>query len=129
MIIGGLKIEPVGRWFYTLLAPEAMIRLVDQLPAGTINDPKRADFGVQYPQVGYPRRMARPLRVQFSGALYHVTARGSERKPLFRDQRERPAQVRKYVSQYLSADAQARSRAISNRRLSTRSRHHDFALS
>jgi putative transposase len=38
--------------------------------------------------------MARPLRVQFSGALYHVTARGNERKPIFRDERDRAAQVR-----------------------------------
>jgi hypothetical protein len=53
--------------------------------------------------------MARPLRVQFSGAPYHVTARGNERKPIFRDQRDRPAQVRRYLSQYLSADTQARS--------------------
>ena len=53
--------------------------------------------------------MARPLRVQFSGALYHVTARGNERKPIFRDERDRPAQVRRYLSQYLSADAEARS--------------------
>jgi len=27
--------------------------------------------------------MARPLRLEFSGALYHVTARGNERKSLF----------------------------------------------
>jgi hypothetical protein len=63
--------------------------------------------------------MARPLRVQFSGALYHVTARGDERKPIFRDKHDRPvsqtglidspARVRKYLSQCLSADAQARS--------------------
>ena len=53
--------------------------------------------------------MARPLRVQFSGAPYHITAPGNERKPIFRDERDRPAQVRKYLSQYLSADAQTRS--------------------
>ena len=53
--------------------------------------------------------MARPLRVQSSGALYHVTARGNSRKPIFCDERDRPAQVRKYLSQSLSADAQARS--------------------
>jgi hypothetical protein len=35
--------------------------------------------------------MARPLRVQLSGALYHVTARGNKRKPMFRDDRDRPA--------------------------------------
>jgi hypothetical protein len=53
--------------------------------------------------------MARPLRVQFSGALYHVAVRASERKPIFRDQRDRLAQVGKYLSHYMSADAQARS--------------------
>jgi len=29
--------------------------------------------------------MGRPLRVEFPGALYHVTARGNERRPVFRD--------------------------------------------
>src|SRR5271156_5761045 len=29
--------------------------------------------------------MGRPLRVEFAGALYHVTARGNERRPVFRD--------------------------------------------
>jgi len=33
--------------------------------------------------------MARPLRVEFPGALYHVTARGNERKPIYRDTRDR----------------------------------------
>ncbi|WP_289847704.1 hypothetical protein [Pseudoalteromonas sp. C2R02] len=28
--------------------------------------------------------MSRPLRLEFSGALYHVTSRGNERKPIFR---------------------------------------------
>lgn len=27
--------------------------------------------------------MARPLRIEFSGALYHVTSRGNERKPIY----------------------------------------------
>jgi hypothetical protein len=53
--------------------------------------------------------MARPVRVQFSGALYPVTARSNERRRIFRDDRDRPARVPKYLSQYLSADAQARS--------------------
>jgi len=52
--------------------------------------------------------MARPLRVQFPGALSRVTARGNERKPIFRDERDRPTEVRKYFSQCLCADAQAR---------------------
>ncbi len=33
--------------------------------------------------------MARPLRVEFPGALYHVTARGNERKAIFRDDQDR----------------------------------------
>jgi len=33
--------------------------------------------------------MARPLRIQFEGALYHVTARGNERKALVRDDQDR----------------------------------------
>lgn len=30
--------------------------------------------------------MARPLRIEYEGALYHVTARGNERKPLYREE-------------------------------------------
>jgi putative transposase len=33
--------------------------------------------------------MARPLRIGFAGALYHVTSRGNERKPGYRDDRDR----------------------------------------
>src|SRR5574341_1200890 len=33
--------------------------------------------------------MARLLRIEFPGALYHVTARGNERKPIYRDERDR----------------------------------------
>lgn len=33
--------------------------------------------------------MARPLRIEFPGAVYHVTARGNERKPIYRDDRDR----------------------------------------
>jgi len=33
--------------------------------------------------------MARPLRVEFEGAYYHVTARGNERRPVFRDDEDR----------------------------------------
>lgn len=29
--------------------------------------------------------MARPLRIEFPGALYHVTSRGNEQRPIFRD--------------------------------------------
>ena len=33
--------------------------------------------------------MARPLRITFSGAFYHVTSRGNERKPVFKSERDR----------------------------------------
>lgn len=33
--------------------------------------------------------MARPLRVQYPGALYHVTNRGNERKAIFKDDQDR----------------------------------------
>ena len=29
--------------------------------------------------------MARPLRIEFAGAVYHVMARGNKRQPIFRD--------------------------------------------
>jgi putative transposase len=33
--------------------------------------------------------MARPIRVEFEGAVYHVTARGNERRLIYRDDRDR----------------------------------------
>ena len=33
--------------------------------------------------------MARPLRIEFAGAVYHVPARGTERKPIYRDDGDR----------------------------------------
>ena len=33
--------------------------------------------------------MARPLRIEVSGGLYHLTARGNERKAIYRDARDR----------------------------------------
>jgi REP element-mobilizing transposase RayT len=33
--------------------------------------------------------MARPLRLQYEGALYHVTLRGNERRPIVRDDEDR----------------------------------------
>jgi len=35
------------------------------------------------------RAMARPLRIEVAGACYHVTARGNERRAIFRDDRDR----------------------------------------
>jgi len=33
--------------------------------------------------------MARPIRVEYANAVYHVTARGNERKPIYRDDADR----------------------------------------
>ncbi|MDH4163052.1 MAG: transposase [Nitrospirota bacterium] len=33
--------------------------------------------------------MSRPLRIEYPGAVYHVTSRGNEKKPVFRDDRDR----------------------------------------
>ncbi len=33
--------------------------------------------------------MARPLRTEYPGAIYHVTCRGNERKEIFRDSSDR----------------------------------------
>lgn len=33
--------------------------------------------------------MARPLRIQYAGAVYHVTSRGNEKKPVFKDDADR----------------------------------------
>ncbi len=35
--------------------------------------------------------MARPLRIEFAGALYHLTSRGNERRNIFRSDRDRRA--------------------------------------
>ncbi len=37
---------------------------------------------------GYNVRMARPLRIEYEGALYHITARGNEKKAIFIDERD-----------------------------------------
>jgi REP element-mobilizing transposase RayT len=37
--------------------------------------------------------MARPLRLEFPGATYHVTARGDRREPIYRDDADRLAQL------------------------------------
>ncbi len=42
--------------------------------------------------------MTRPLRLQYPGAFYHITNRGNERKPIFRDDADR-AQFLKILAQ------------------------------
>lgn len=33
--------------------------------------------------------MSRPLRIEYPGAVYHVTSRGNEKKPVFKTDRDR----------------------------------------
>jgi hypothetical protein len=33
--------------------------------------------------------MARPLRIEYPGAFYHVTSRGNEQKDVFKSQKDR----------------------------------------
>jgi REP-associated tyrosine transposase len=33
--------------------------------------------------------MARPLRIEFAGALYHLTTRGNARRAIFKDNQDR----------------------------------------
>jgi putative transposase len=35
--------------------------------------------------------MARPLRIEYPGAVYHITSRGNEKKPVFKDDQDRYA--------------------------------------
>ena len=33
--------------------------------------------------------MSRPLRIEYPGAVYHITSRGNEKKPVFKDDTDR----------------------------------------
>lgn len=33
--------------------------------------------------------MARPLRIEFPGAVYHITSRGNTREPIFLDEKDK----------------------------------------
>jgi len=37
----------------------------------------------------YPKIMTRPIRIEFSGALYHVTSRGDRRESIYEDDTDR----------------------------------------
>ena len=38
--------------------------------------------------------MSRPLRIEFPGAVYHVTSRGDRREPIFEDDEDRHCWLR-----------------------------------
>jgi putative transposase len=37
--------------------------------------------------------MSRPLRIEFPGAIYHVTSRGDRREPIYKDDEDRHTAV------------------------------------
>jgi hypothetical protein len=47
--------------------------------------------------------MARPLRIEFPGAVYHVTSRGNERKAIFRDDQRKKGNVVDWVELLLNS--------------------------
>ena len=51
--------------------------------------------------------MARPLRIEFPGAVYHVTARGDRREPIFVDDDERHALLEVVALALSRVDAEA----------------------
>ena len=51
-------------------------------------------------------RMSRPLRNEFPGAVYHVTARGDRREPIYRDGVDRTAQLHVIAQAMQRFDAQ-----------------------
>src|SRR3989337_4422923 len=42
----------------------------------------------------YLRFMSRPLRIEYPGAVYHVTSRGNEKKAVFKDDQDRENFIR-----------------------------------
>ena len=41
--------------------------------------------------------MARPMRINYPGAFYHVTSRGNERKNVFKSKRDREGKTRDHM--------------------------------
>lgn len=51
--------------------------------------------------------MSRPLRIEFPGAVYHVTSRGDRREPIYRDDEDREAHLAVIAQAMERFDAQA----------------------
>jgi len=49
--------------------------------------------------------MARPLRIQYHGAFYHVTSRGNERKQIYSDEGDMPWKGKSAKAQAGSEDS------------------------
>ena len=42
--------------------------------------------------------MGRPIRIEYKGALYHITSRGNERRKIFLDEKDRTQFLRIFVT-------------------------------
>ncbi len=51
------------------------------------NSPFTVDIGL-FPCY-FPAIMARPLRIEYAGAVYHITSRGNEKKAVFKSDQDR----------------------------------------
>ena len=54
------------------------------------NEPMGPSFETSIPWV-YAAAMARPFRIEFPGAIYHVTSRGNARQAIYKDDADRAA--------------------------------------
>jgi REP element-mobilizing transposase RayT len=75
------------------LSPTRLLGLEDlQSPVGEHQGQEHQGQSLtidRWPLVCWQSPMSRKVRVEFEGAVYHVMARGNERKPTFRDDRDR----------------------------------------
>jgi len=55
----------------------------------------------------YSRRMARPLRIEYEGAVYHITSRGDRREPMALDDVDRLAFIEVLAQALKRFDARA----------------------
>jgi hypothetical protein len=61
---------------------------------GHVNDPETGlgRIGGQVSPITSPP-MSRPLRIEFPGAVFHITSRGDRREPIYRDDADRVTQL------------------------------------
>ncbi|MBL8529172.1 MAG: addiction module protein, partial [Burkholderiales bacterium] len=80
-----LKLPPEERMRLVELIWESLVATPSTIP---LSDAHRGD-GVRScllpPERSMLAAMARPLRIEFPGAIYHVTSRGDRREPIFED--------------------------------------------
>jgi REP element-mobilizing transposase RayT len=84
-----IKAGIVGGTGYTGYTGVELLRLLCAHPGVGIRVNGVRSFIVARAPMRYPFAMARPLRIEFAGALYHVTSRGNRREPIYEDDEDR----------------------------------------